>query len=161
MGIVPSVAAMLGLKAACILATMPVYASGIYYPKACLALLEGIERLLHMHFDHGELERVIEELETLYNQVEEKIREQFPTILTLAEPPYDSEEEVEERALAEATDLPQPVIIKIEKLFKEAANDRLKAVELKRVLDRHGIFKKYEDRFLDLFSEPEGDTEIR
>jgi hypothetical protein len=32
-----------------------------------------------------------------------------------------------------------------------AAKDRSKAFELKQELDRLGVFKEYEDRFLDLF----------
>ncbi|MEJ5277173.1 MAG: hypothetical protein WHU94_14785, partial [Thermogemmata sp.] len=42
----------------------------------------------------------------------------------------------------------------IEQLFTEAAADRSKAFELKRELDRLGVFKDYEDRFLDLFKKP-------
>jgi hypothetical protein len=39
----------------------------------------------------------------------------------------------------------------IESLFADAQIDRTKALELKAVLDQHGVFKAYEDRFLDLF----------
>jgi hypothetical protein len=40
---------------------------------------------------------------------------------------------------------------RIEALFERAKQDRSKAFELKRELDRLGVFKQYEDRFLDLF----------
>jgi hypothetical protein len=40
---------------------------------------------------------------------------------------------------------------RIEGLFEQARRDRKKAFELKRLLDRLGVFKDYEDRFLDLF----------
>ncbi len=43
------------------------------------------------------------------------------------------------------------VFEKIERLFQEAKFDRNKAYELKRELDKWGLFEKYEDRFLDLF----------
>jgi hypothetical protein len=39
----------------------------------------------------------------------------------------------------------------INELFDAAGKDRSKAFELKRELDRLGLFKEYEDRFLDLF----------
>ena len=39
----------------------------------------------------------------------------------------------------------------IEGLFRQAARDRTKALELKAELDRLGVFSDYEDRFLDLF----------
>ncbi len=43
---------------------------------------------------------------------------------------------------------------RIEQLFAQAARDRSKAFELKHELDRLGLFKEYEDRFLDLFTKP-------
>ncbi len=39
----------------------------------------------------------------------------------------------------------------IEKLFELAREDRSRGYELKSELDRLGVFKEYEDRFLDLF----------
>jgi hypothetical protein len=39
----------------------------------------------------------------------------------------------------------------IETLFEQAEKDHSKAFELKQELDRLGLFKEYEDRFLDLF----------
>ena len=36
-------------------------------------------------------------------------------------------------------------------LFAEAQRDRAKATQLKAELDRLGLFKQYEDRFLDLW----------
>ncbi len=44
---------------------------------------------------------------------------------------------------------------RIEALFEQVKKDRSKAFELKRELDRLGIFKDYEDRFLDLFKKAE------
>jgi hypothetical protein len=43
---------------------------------------------------------------------------------------------------------------RIEGLFEQARKDRSKAFELKQELDRLGVFKEYEDRFLDLFRTP-------
>jgi hypothetical protein len=44
---------------------------------------------------------------------------------------------------------------RIEQLFDDSARDRSKAFELKQELDRLGVFKDYEDRFLDLFKKAE------
>ena len=44
---------------------------------------------------------------------------------------------------------------RIETLFQAAHGDRSKAVELKALLDRLGHFKRYENRFLDLFKKAE------
>ena len=40
---------------------------------------------------------------------------------------------------------------RIEQLFEQSVQDRSRAFELKSELDRLGVFKDYEDRFLDLF----------
>ena len=44
---------------------------------------------------------------------------------------------------------------RIEGLFQRARQDRSMALELKSELDRQGLFKRYEDRFLDLFKNAE------
>jgi hypothetical protein len=41
--------------------------------------------------------------------------------------------------------------VPLERLFEQAARDRSKAFGLTHELDRVGVFKEYEDRFLDLF----------
>ena len=41
----------------------------------------------------------------------------------------------------------------IEDLFRRAEQDRSGALELKAELDRLGVFKEFEDRFLDLFKQ--------
>jgi hypothetical protein len=51
--------------------------------------------------------------------------------------------------------VPPSAVQRIEELFTRAAGDRSKAFELKGELDRLGLFKQYEDRFLDLFKLPE------
>jgi hypothetical protein len=43
---------------------------------------------------------------------------------------------------------------RLEDLFEQAARDRSRAFELKQELDRLGVFKDYEDLFLDLFKKP-------
>ena len=42
---------------------------------------------------------------------------------------------------------------RLERLFVRAREDRTQALELKAELDRLGVFKDYEDRFLDLFKQ--------
>ena len=55
---------------------------------------------------------------------------------------------------------PQPRIddatrARIERLFEETIKDRARAMSLKQELDRLGVFKDYENRFLDLFKRAE------
>ena len=44
---------------------------------------------------------------------------------------------------------------RLEELFENAAKDRSQAYALKQELDRLKVFHDYEDRFLDLFKEPD------
>ena len=43
----------------------------------------------------------------------------------------------------------------LDTLFRQAEEDRFKAYELKRELDRLNVSKEYEDRFLNLVKNPE------
>ncbi|MHB8990999.1 MAG: hypothetical protein ACYC66_05105 [Chloroflexota bacterium] len=47
--------------------------------------------------------------------------------------------------------LPRAARVRIEQLFGEVARGRANPNELKAELDRWGVFREYEDRFLDLF----------
>jgi hypothetical protein len=60
--------------------------------------------------------------------------------------PTDADDDEDREARAEITG-------RIENLFREAAEDRQVAYKLKAELDAHGLFRDYEDRFLDLFSD--------
>jgi uncharacterized protein len=67
--------------------------------------------------------------------------------------PSDEDESLDVE-LAESDRLSPEDEQRIERLFAQAAEDRSKAYELKRELDRLNVFDQYENRFLDLFAEP-------
>jgi hypothetical protein len=90
----------------------------------------------------------------LANQARE-VERHLGTLLAQVErnlgPQNAPEEESDEPAVVEE-ERPTPAEReRIETLFRQAAEDRAKAFELKQELDRLGMFKDYEDRFLDLF----------
>lgn len=61
-------------------------------------------------------------------------------------------DEADELDADDAPAEPAPeTIAEVEALFAMASDDRQVAGELKELLDRHGLFGRYEDRFLDLF----------
>lgn len=87
---------------------------------------------------------VEEKLSELSAALERAVRSQEPATeetFTPQEPEEDRLDTEDER--------------RIEQLFKQARLDRSKAYELKRELDRIGVFREYEDRFLDLFKKPD------
>jgi proteasome assembly chaperone (PAC2) family protein len=143
-GVLLGVAMQAGIEAVCLLGEMPHYFTQVPYPKASLAVLKVFQRIAEVKLDLSELEEhariVNERLGDLLQQIEKSRSEeinpeaQLPTE-TEGLDPADRE--------------------RIERLFTEAASDRSKAYELKRELDRLGIFAEYEDRFLDLFRKKE------
>ena len=94
------------------------------------------------------------DLSTLSEQAS-SMEQQLGDLLSRVEQTYTQQEQTEEEASA-----PEPVEedrltaadqTRIDRLFEQAGSDRSKAFELKQELDRLGVFKEYEDRFLDLF----------
>ncbi len=65
----------------------------------------------------------------------------------------DEEESSSDVEVLESAPRSEEEMNRIEQLFAQAASDRSRAYELKNELDRLGIFKDYDDRFLDLFRE--------
>ena len=108
--------------------------------------LEAFTTLAGIELDFTELREqataVEQKLGELLAQVQAAIQQQGLS----EEPPVDeSVKPVEEERLSPADKR------QIEQLFAQAQQDRSKAYELKRELDRLGVFAEYEDRFLDLF----------
>ncbi len=132
------------IEAACLLATMPIYAVSIPNPKASLALVEVFEQLLEADIDKEKLHSQGRDMEENMVVIEEKIREIFPMVLS---------EQEKESINMEDDKIPAYIIDKIERLFAEARRDRTLAERLKKELDRWNLYEHYEDRFLDLFKE--------
>jgi proteasome assembly chaperone (PAC2) family protein len=146
-GILLGAAAENDLHGACLLGEMPHIFSQLAFPKASLAILEVFLVLAGIDLDLGELAeqaRILEQqLGQLLAQVEQTYGQQEAE---------EEEESVPEAAEEERVDASYRR--RIEELFKQAVKDRSKAFELKQELDRLGVFKEYEDRFLDLFTKP-------
>lgn len=137
-----------GLPGVCLLGEMPHIFSQLPFPKASLGILEVFSTMTGVEIDFAELKEQARGMEQhlgqLLAQVEHNMQQQ----------PEGDEEEFRPEP-SEAEQLPSPESVRIEKLFEQAAGDRSKAFELKQELDRMGLFKDYEDRFLDLFKTPE------
>ena len=129
------------------LGEIPHIFSQLPFPKASLAILEVFTTITGIELDFTELAEQVKASEQqpgeLLARVEQSFRQQAPG----EEEEYSSESVEEEQ-------LPTPDQQRIEALFEQAVKDRAKAFELKQELDRLGVFKEYEDRFLDLFKKP-------
>jgi uncharacterized protein len=147
-GVLLGAAAEEGLRGACLLGEMPHIFAQVPFPKASLAVLQVFATMASLEIDFTELSEQATTIEKQLGQLLAQVEERMGG----GEPPEPEEfglESTEESALS-AEDARR-----IDRLFEQAAHDRSKAYELKRELDRLGVFTNYEDRFLDLFRKPE------
>jgi proteasome assembly chaperone (PAC2) family protein len=145
-GVLLGVAAEAGLPGACLLGEMPHIFAQLPFPRASLAILEIFAGVAGLDLDFTELAEQArtadQQLGELLSRVERAYGQPRP-----AEEEEFSPEPAEEKGLTPTDER------RIERLFDEAAKDRSRAFELKQELDRLGVFKEYEDRFLDLFKQ--------
>jgi predicted ATP-grasp superfamily ATP-dependent carboligase len=153
-GVLLGAAIDLGLQGVSLLGEIPFFAAAVGNPKAARMVLDSFAHLAGLEIDLSELDRhaevvdkaLVELLERIQSQHGEEKESEFAESL---EPDGEREAAPREPALDDA------LRARIEKLFAEAAKDRSKAVGLKSELDRLGVFKQYENRFLDLFRRAE------
>ncbi|MBM3251644.1 MAG: hypothetical protein FJZ11_02520 [Candidatus Omnitrophica bacterium] len=147
-GLFLAVAKDLGFSGICLLAEIPLYAIQIENPNASLAILEALCKSLEIKIDLAPLQTAAklmqEEIERLIEYLKTPEEELIKPI---------TEEEIEKiRKMLSAQDkLPDSAKKSIEEFFGLAKKDIKIASELKKELDKWGVYKEYEDRFLDLF----------
>lgn len=139
-----------GIEAMCLLATMPVYAVNFPNPKASMALINVLAKMINLRIDFKELGSSIVEMDKKMESIEQNLRELFPGRPQKREKKSDSSKKT---PFEQGSKIPPHVLDKIERLFREAKLDREKAAVLKEELDRWNLYKLYEDRFLNLFKE--------
>src|SRR5262245_8472203 len=147
-GVLLGAAAEEGLRGACLLGEMPHIFSQLPFPKASLAILEVFTTMTGIELDFTELAEQA-------RASEEELGELLARVETTYGQPFPAEEEEYGPEPAESEGISSSDEQWIEQLFAQAERDRSKAFELKQELDRLGVFKNYEDRFLDLFKKAE------
>ena len=148
-GVLLGVAAEGGLRGACLLGEMPHIFAQLPFPKASLAVLEAFATIAHIEIDLGELAEQAKEVEHKLGELLEKVEE------ALEQQQQAASEDDATHLESPDEESPNPEDVqRIDHLFAQARQDRSKASELKRELDRLNLYKDYEDRFLDLFKKP-------
>jgi hypothetical protein len=137
-----------GFKGICLLGEIPLYTIQIENPKASLAVLGALGRILSIQIDMTSL---IEQANAMEGEINRLL--DYLKLGSQGQSGPIGEEEIEiiKKSLSQLTKLPVSVKEKIEKLFTEAKADISKANGLKAELDKWNVYKEYEDRFLDLF----------
>lgn len=154
-GVLLGVAAEEGLSGACFLGEMPHIFAQLPFPKGSQAVLEVFATLTGLTLDMAELSQQAEVVEEQLGELLERVQEQVKDQLRDRDDPAEDEpEDDREPAEDEPAKSDADTARRVEDLFAQATADRSKAFELKRELDRLGVFARYEDRFLDLFRKP-------
>lgn len=143
-GVLLGAAAEFGLPGICLLGEMPHIFSQLPFPKASLAILEVFAAVTGINIDFAELAEQAQATESQLGDLLARVQQSYGEQAAPEEESFSPEAPEEKK-------VPVEVTRRIETLFDEALRDRSKAFELKRTLDRAGLFKEYEDRFLDLF----------
>jgi hypothetical protein len=94
-------------------------------------------------------EAVEEALLELMERMKDEANKEDGSEIELPAQPEPEEPEGQKPSAAPALDFATRQ--RIEQLFEEARKDRSRSMRLKQELDRLGVFKMYENRFLDLF----------
>jgi hypothetical protein len=146
------------LPALCLLGELPYFAAGVPNPKASKAVLEVFTSMARIELDMSELKQQAAAVEKALLQLLEKLEEASRDQSDTSDDSIDAEGaedetvgEIAEPEKAHASTLDPADRRRIEAMFTQAIADHAKAFALKQELDRLGVFKQYEDRFLDLF----------
>lgn len=150
-----------GRSGLCLMGELPFFAAAVPNPKASLAVLRVFARLAKIDIDTSRLEEqskaveqglleLLEKMKEAARQQSESDEEGF-SIPEFAQPSDDEPEPEADKT----PKLDYATRRRIESMFEDAARNREKAFQLKEELDRLGVFKHYEDRFLDLFKKAE------
>lgn len=179
-GTLLAAAAAQGLEGVGLLAEVPQIAANVPYLKAAHAVLGVFMRLVSMKLDLTDLAtqaarvekgllQLIQQLGAMAAQAQQQAQsgEAEGTTAEGASDDDDDEDEPDLRAerIREAqaderdddeaprgrSTLDASTTAQLEELFLKAVGDREQALKLKALLDRHGVFKDFEDRFLNLF----------
>ncbi len=151
-GLLISVAAQHGLDGVCILGEIPFFTAQVEFPRASMAILKVLTRLLEVDIDFVDLE--------IY--ASEKDKEIEPLASILGKEPDEAESPKLGEGIIPAGDekVPKVARLTIEKLFRQAEFDRTykSKMRLKEELDKWELFNEYLDRFLDLFKKSQGES---
>lgn len=147
-GVFLGVAAERNLRGTGLLGEMPAYATAIPFPKASRAVLETFRTMEALELDLKELEDYGRSIEDQLVAALQKVQQASGSMTRRGEEEPADDDEAEEEVPGPPSEEDRR---RIEALFEEARRDRSRTFELKRELDRLGLFRGFEDRFLDLF----------
>lgn len=149
-GVLLAAAAEEGIPGIGLLGELPVFAPNLPYPSAAAAVLRAFADIAEIKLELKELEdygrQMQEQLSDAYRKVKDALER-----ARLQDDPLAGASTSEPPARPAIEDISPQDSARVEELFHQARTDRSKAFDLKRELDRLGVFRRFEDRFLELF----------
>ncbi len=139
-----------GIKGVCFLGEIPFYTAKIENPKSSLAVLKVFVKYTGVEIDLNGLNQMAKYVEEEIDRVSKTTKQTLFGEEVSKEAAAESEIN-DESVEGDYKTIPHGIRDKIEYMFELASKDISKAGELKRELDKWGLFQEYEDRFLDLF----------
>ncbi len=162
-GVLLAAAAAAGLNGVALLGEMPHIFAQLPFPKASLAILEVFTTMARIELDLTELQEQAAHVEKQLGELLTRVEETYKGEASETDDDEDDadDDEAPEAVATEPVEEEEvsPDRERIDDLFAAAAKDRRKIFELKQELDILGLFKEYEDRFLDLFKKPDTSAE--
>jgi len=151
-GMLLGVASQEGLPGMCLLGEIPYYTVNLDNPRASMAIIKILEKILFISLDYSPILDEIRNFDREIAQMGEKAQETMASFMQPGEE-YGSDEVLggEEEGEEESPPLTDSARRRIEDLFLRVKADPSLAPLLKSELDRWGVYGQYEDRFLDLF----------
>jgi uncharacterized protein len=153
-GILLGAAGETEMRGGCLLGEMPHIFAQLPYPKASLAVLQAFSTITKIEIDLTELSEQAKEMDEKLGELLAQMQKAMQQGGQAEEEQEDTDEAIRREA-AEEDRIKSEDRPRIERLFEQAKQDRSSAYELKRELDRLGVYREYEDRFLDLFKKPQ------
>ncbi len=160
-GVILGVAKEVNINATCILAEIPVYTIDMENPQTSLRILKLFEKMFLLKFNFNQIDTDILNMEEKIKVIFEELNQKAQKLITQFDTPHNTKnkydvvnipgvsfEELKKRI---KFSIPESAKNKIDELFKLSAQDIKYAKELKDELDRWGVYKDYEDKFLNLF----------
>jgi len=147
-GLLLGVAKKSGLNGVCFLGEIPFYTAKIENPRSSMAVLRAFMRYTGINIDLSGLVQMARFVEEEIDRVSKATKQ---TLFEEENRDIGKVERRKEEERGNSRSIPVDVRERIENMFEIASHDISRAGELKKELDRWGVFSEYEDRFLDLF----------
>lgn len=164
-GVLLATAKEYGINGICIIAEIPFYTIDMINPKACYKILSFLRKNLLFDINFEKIQQDIismdERIKSIFTDINEKAQTLFSQIENF---PRSNKKNLYYNSLDKPTGLtleelkkqlkfsiPESAKNKINELFNLASKNIDFAKQLKEELDKWGVYKEYEDRFLSLF----------